>query len=104
MSNRIVYKSEEQMLPFRTNDQFRLNQYSLKDLQRKCHQTSVSMFCETEIDMIKDFALDFMRLVCLGVTRKLLNYFKGTFSSISVGRLSSIQLIHISNSFIWQTT
>ena len=104
MSNRIVYKGEEQMLPFRTNDQFRLNQYSLKDLQRKCHQTSVYMFCETEIDMIKDFALDFMRLVCLGVTRKLLNYFKGTFSSISVGRLSSVQLIHISNSFIWQTT
>ena len=28
-----------------------------------------SIFCETDIDMIKDFALDFMYVVCLGVTR-----------------------------------
>ena len=97
-SNRIVYNSEETNVTFRTNDQFRLNQYSLKDLQGKCHQTSVSMFCETDIDMIKDFALNFMHLVCLGVTRRLLYYFKGTFKGISVGRLSSVQLNQISNS------
>ena len=45
----------------------------------------MSMFCKTDIDMIKDFALAFMHLVCLGVTSRLLYYFKGTFKSISVG-------------------
>ena len=56
------------------------------------------MFCDIDIDMIKDFALDFMHLVCVGVTRRLLYYFKGTFKGISVGRLSSVQLNQISNS------
>ena len=56
------------------------------------------MFCETDIDMIKEFALDFMPLVCLGETRRLLYYFKGTFKGISAGRLSSVQLNQISNS------
>ena len=39
-----------------------------------------------------------MHLVCLGVTRRLLYYFKGTFKGISVGRLSYVQLNQISNS------
>ena len=65
--NCIVYNTEETNKTFRTNSQFWLNQYSLKDLQGKCHQTSVSMFCEIDIDMIKDFTLDFMHVVCLGV-------------------------------------
>ena len=58
----------------------------------------MSMFCKTDIDMIKDFALAFMHLVCLGVTSRLLYYFKGTFKSISVGWLSSVQLNQVSNS------
>ena len=94
-SNRIVYNSEETNVTFRTNDQFRLNQYSLKDLWGKCHQTLVSMFCETDIDMIKEFALDFMHLFYLGITRRLLYYFKGSFKGISIGRLSSVQLNQI---------
>ena len=94
-SNRIVYNSEETNVTFRTNDQFRLNQYSLKDLWGKCHQTLVSMFCETDIDMIKEFALDFMHLFYLGITRRLLYYFKGSFKGISIGRLSSGQLNQI---------
>ena len=56
------------------------------------------MFCETDIDMIKEFALNFMHLVCLGVTHRLLYYFRGTFKGISVGKLSSVQLNQISNS------
>ena len=56
------------------------------------------MFCETDIDMIKEFALNFMHLVCLGVTHTLIYYFRGTFKGISVGRLSSVQLNQISNS------
>ena len=94
-SNRIVYNSEDTNVTFRTNDQFRLNQYSLKDLESKCHQISVSMFCEMDKYMIKDFSLDFMHLVCLGVPH--ITYFKGTFKGISVRRLSSVQLNQISN-------
>ena len=97
-SNRIVYNSEETNVIFKTNDQFRLNQYSLKDLRGKCHQTLVSMFCETDIDMIKEFALDFMHLLYLGITCRLLYYFKGSFKGISIGRLSSIHLNQIWNS------
>ena len=96
-SNHFVYNSAKTNVTFRTNDQFRLNQYSLKYLQGKCTKLQCLCFVK-KTDMIKEFALDLMHLVCLGVTRRLINYFKGTFKVITVGRLSSVQINQISNS------
>ena len=47
-----------------------------------------------DIDMVKDFPLDYMHLVCLGVVRKMLNWFKkGSY----LVRLRSLDIKRISN-------
>ncbi|XP_065647936.1 uncharacterized protein LOC136077156 [Hydra vulgaris] len=40
------------------------------------HQTSISPLVLINLDMINNFPLDYMHLVCLGVVRRLLNYWK----------------------------
>lgn len=60
----------------RTNLSFRLQTHIE-------HHNSVSplTLVKPEIDMVNDFVLDFMHLGCLGVTKKLLEYWTGTGKS-----------------------
>ena len=79
---------------------FRTNQYALADSSGRCHQCGTSSLSELPIDMIKVFTLDFMHLVCLGVTRRMLYYLKGHYKGIFEGRLSSVQIQEILNSLM----
>lgn len=63
--NRVIYSIESARK--RTNTSFRLKQ------DEDHHQRDLfSPFIELDIDMVDDFVLDYMHLVCLGVTRKLI--------------------------------
>ena len=58
----------------RTDASFRLNKYAS---HQKCHE-GVSPLTELPIDMIKDFPLDYMHLVLLGVVKRMLRLWLGT--------------------------
>ena len=50
----------------RTNTQFR-------ERSDEDHHTGMSPFIRTDLDMIKDFPLDYMHLVCLGIVKRLIH-------------------------------
>jgi len=96
VQNRIVYDQEETEISERTDQVFRENGYNVPDNEGKCHQNDVSGLINLPIDFIKDFALDPMHLVYLGVTRRILYFLKGSLRKISTGKLSSAFLSAIS--------
>ena len=63
ISNRVVYHKTD--APPRTDPEF-------KHMIYNDHQISESPLIKLDINLISDFALDYMRLVCLGVTKRLL--------------------------------
>eukprot|EP00111_Clytia_hemisphaerica_P008253 TCONS_00024074-protein len=93
IKNRIVYDrwdpDVDAPIEERTNEVFRQDGYSIPDDDGKRHQLDVSEFVDLPIDMIKNFPVDPMHLVYLGVTRRLLYYLKGSFRKIKDGKLSS---------------
>lgn len=98
--NRIVYDrwDPESNPPTeaRTNDVFRRDGYSVPDEDGKRHQLGVSELIGLQFDIIKDFTLDPMHLVYLGVTRRFLYYLKGSYKKIKAGKLSTAYLNAIS--------
>ena len=58
----------------RTDDLFRQNKYAC---HQKCHE-GVSPLVELPIDMVRDFPLDYMHLVLLGVVKRMLRLWLGT--------------------------
>ena len=74
-------KAQENVL-LRTNGLFQANHYATPDSSEKCHQLSISSLSELPTDMISVFTLDYMHLVCLGVTRRMLYYLKGHYKGI----------------------
>ena len=66
---------------------FRQNSYSIFDQLGRCHQLADSSLARLAVNLTKDFYLDYMRRVCLGVVRRMLHYFKGCFKCINSGKL-----------------
>jgi len=91
-----VYDQEETEISERSDQVFRENGYNVPDNEGKCHQNDISGLINLPIDFIKDFALDPMHLVYLGVTRRILYFLKGSLRKISTGKLSSAFLSAIS--------
>lgn len=72
-NHRMVFLDEE--APLRTDSNFRSR-------QNEEHHISISPFESLHVDMINDFPLDYMHLICLGVTKKLLHlWIKGNHIS-----------------------
>ncbi|VEN56696.1 unnamed protein product [Callosobruchus maculatus] len=71
----------------RTNESFR------RQLDED-HHLGLSPLLALDIDMVKQFPIDYMHNVCLGVMRKLLNYWVGGNLNI---RLGSTSVLRISN-------
>lgn len=76
--------------PSRTNEEFKNMKYLGK------HQLVRSPFITTDIDCVRDFPLDYMHLVCLGVVRRIIMFWKGDFS-YRPSRLSRGQQLRISD-------
>ena len=56
------------------------------------HHKSFSPLCKLEIDMVRDFTLDYMHLVLLGVVRKLIGMW---FPSLSNNKKHDLKHIHV---------
>ena len=81
IKSRIVYdRIEESTL--RSNDTFMSMAYAEKDEMGMSHQLAPSPIKILNINMINGFNLDYMHMVCLGVVRRMLYYFKGHFKSM----------------------
>ena len=81
IKGRIVYdRIEESTL--RSNDTFMSMAYAEKDEMGMSHQLAPSPIKILNINMINGFNLDYMHMVCLGVVRRMLYYFKGHFKSM----------------------
>ena len=92
----IVYdRIEESTL--RSNDTFMSMGYAGKDEIGKSHQLAPSPLRRLNINMINDFNLDYMLMVCLGVVRRMLYYFKGHFKIVFNGQLSQSSLNEITS-------
>ena len=93
---RIVYdKIEESTL--RSNDTFVSMGYAEKDKIGKSHQLATSPITRLNINMINGFNLDYMHMVCLGIVKRMLHYFKEHFKSVVNGRLSQSSLNEITS-------
>ena len=98
--NRVCYSYAEENIFMRTTEAFQSFSYGLSDLSGKCHQTPISVLLPLNVNMINVFPLDYMHMVCLGVTRRILNYFKGNYKGIFNGRLSSTQIMQVSQNLL----
>ena len=96
---RIVYDKCHETVTNRNNADLKAGLYSQQDKDGCCHHhTRTPLFKIENSDNIQDFALDYMHLVNLGVMRRMLCYYKGTYSGIFNGRLSMSYLKEISRS------
>ena len=68
VQNRTVYNSAKGNEQKRTGDEFNEGKY-LQD-----HQKEISPLADIGIDCIKQFPLDYMHLVCLGVVKRILTF------------------------------
>nr|XP_047142259.1 uncharacterized protein LOC124816643 [Hydra vulgaris] len=74
---RIVYDKCQETVTNRNNADLKAGLYSQKDNDGRCHlHTRTPLFDVEDLDMIQDFALDYMHLVNLGVMRRMLYYYK----------------------------
>ena len=81
IKSRIVYDTTEEST-LRSNDTFMSMAYAEKDEIGMSHQLAPSPIRILNINMINGFNLDYMHMVCLGVVRRMLYYFKGHFKSM----------------------
>ncbi|XP_047143313.1 uncharacterized protein LOC124817377 isoform X1 [Hydra vulgaris] len=95
--NRIVFTNTKLNILPRTNTELKAGIYSQADSFGRCHHHSLTpLYNVHSIDMVCDFPLDYMHLVCLGAMRRILYYFKGAYKGILKGRLSASSIGQIS--------
>ena len=74
----IVYgASNPNLISTRTDNGLQAGQYA----ERNCH-TLTPLYEKISLDLIRQFPLGCMHLVCLGVMRWILYFFKGSYSHI----------------------
>ena len=93
--NRVTFPGLTKTL--RTNEKFRQSSYLSHD---HCHQKELSPLVAVQMDLVNDFILDYMHLVCLGVVRRLLYFWKGQIKGTNTGRLSATSTNIISEKLI----
>ncbi|XP_065640085.1 uncharacterized protein LOC136071733 [Hydra vulgaris] len=92
---------KEGNVDLRTNIEFLNYTYADRDHNGRCHQHEKSIFSEVHsLDFINMFTLDYMHLVCLGATRRILYFFKGGIKGTNHGKISLNMLDQISNSLL----
>ena len=99
VKGRIVYGTINSNLVLKRTDYgLRSGQYAQLDNENRSYQHIVTPLYEIqELDLVQQFPLDYMHLVCLGVMRRILLYLKGGYPRIFSGRLASADLIEISH-------
>ncbi|XP_065650686.1 uncharacterized protein LOC136078803 [Hydra vulgaris] len=77
----IVYDKCHKTVTNRNNADLKAGLYSQHYKDGRCHHhTRTPLFDIKDLDMIQDFALDYMHLVNFGVMRRMLYYYKGTYA------------------------
>ena len=71
--------------------------FAEKDEIGKSRQLAPSPIRRLNINMINGFNLDYMHMVCLGIVKRMLYYFKEHFKSVVNGRLSQSSLNEITS-------
>ena len=99
LKGRIVYGTINSNLVLKRTDYgLRSGQYAQLDNKNRSHLHIVTPLYEIQqVDLVQQFPLDYMHLVCLGVTCRILFYFKGGYPWIFSGRLASADLIEVSH-------
>ncbi|XP_065640378.1 uncharacterized protein LOC136072912 [Hydra vulgaris] len=88
--NRFVFTNTQLNILPRTNAELKAGIYSQADSLGRCHHHSLTpLYNVNSLDMVCDFPLGYMHLVCLGAMRRFLNYFKGAYTGILKRRLST---------------
>ena len=100
--NRVVYGYVDDGLTIlRSNVDFCNNKYFQKDVNGRSHQREKSVLREISvINFISMFPLDYMHLVCLGVTRRILYFLKGNINGTKHGKLSCTMINQISDKLL----
>ena len=96
ITGRIIHHRTEKSI-LRSNDTFMSKDYIEKDKIGKSHQVAPSPIRRLNINMINAFILDYMHMVCLGVVKGMLHYFKGHFKNVLNVRLSQSSLNEITS-------
>ena len=96
IAGRIVHHRTEKSI-LRSNNTFMSKDYIEKDKIGKSHQVAPSPIRRLNINMINAFILDYMHMVCLGVVKGMLHYFKGHFKNVLNVRLSQSSLNEITS-------
>ena len=72
INNRVTFTDLN--APLRDDHSFRQESFRLNGRDEGHHKGGISPLLHLDIDMIKQFPLDYMHLVCLGATRRLCNF------------------------------
>ncbi|KAI3381211.1 hypothetical protein SNEBB_008635 [Seison nebaliae] len=67
-NNRMNYITNQRQMELRTNDEFRAGVYNQTHSKKCTPLTNLSYF-----DMVADFSLDYMHMICLGVVKKCMS-------------------------------
>jgi len=81
--------------PFNSNgntERYHVDYIFMKDEDHRTHATISCLALIPDTDILKLFSMDYMHLVCLGITKKLLVLWLGLGKNKSNGRLSSWQI------------
>jgi len=89
--------------PYNSNgntERYHADYICMKDEEHHTHPTISCLTLIPDTDIVKLFSMDYMHLVCLGITKKLLVLWLGLGKNKSNGRLSSRQIQQITDGIL----